>query len=359
LIDHDRPAHAPLAPGKLPPALLGHLLASYRSSDPSVLVGPGLGQDAAAIGIDGRVLVATTDPITFATRNAADHLVDVNANDLACLGATPRWLLVTALFRDGIDAAEVEAEFAALARASGRRGVTLIGGHSEIVPGLDRTILVGLMLGETTPERLVKPGAARPGDRLILTKGLAIEGTALLARELGDALTSQLGAEVVLRSASLLSDPGISIVADARAMCDAGGVTALHDPTEGGLATAAREIAVAAGCGVRIDRDAIPILPETRAIAAALGLDPLGMLASGSLLVAADRADAPRLVAAGRAAGIPTTEIGEVVPPDVGFILTERGGVRPLPEFEIDEVSRALIDAARACPARHDTGRIG
>ncbi|HEU5431734.1 MAG TPA: AIR synthase-related protein [Thermomicrobiales bacterium] len=349
---------APLAPGKLPPALLGRLLSSYLATDSSVIVGPGVGRDAAVIELDDRILVATTDPITFATRHAADHLVDVNANDLACLGATPRWLLATALFREGIGAAEIEAEFAALARASARRGVALVGGHSEIVAGLDRTILVGMMIGETTRARLVKPGGARPGDRLLLTKGLAIEGTALLARELGDCLTSALGPEVVQKSASLLIDPGISVVADALAMNEIGGVTALHDPTEGGLAMAAREIGVAAGCGIRIDREAAPILAETRAIAAALGLDPIGMLASGSLLVAASPEATPRLVAASRAAGVPATEIGEVVPAENGFILTEPGGERPLPHFETDEVSRALIEASRAC-APLDVGRTG
>ncbi|HET7093710.1 MAG TPA: AIR synthase-related protein [Thermomicrobiales bacterium] len=358
MTSHERSASAPLAPGKLPPALLGHLLASYRAIDPSVIVGPGVGRDAAVVEVDGRLLVVATDPITFATRHAADHLVDVNANDLACLGATPRWLLVTALFHEGIAAAEVEAEFAALARASARRGVSLVGGHSEIVAGLDRTILVGLMIGETTAAKLVKPGGARPGDRLILTKGLAIEGTALLARELADRLAPLIGAEVVQNSASLLADPGISIVADALTMCEVGGVTALHDPTEGGLAMAAREVGAAAGCGVRLDRAALPILPETHAIAAALGLDPIGMLASGSLLVAARPEAAPRLLAASRAAGVPATEIGEVVPADIGFILVEPDGVRPLPQFETDEVNRALIEAARA-GAVQALGRTG
>ncbi|HEU0115149.1 MAG TPA: AIR synthase-related protein [Thermomicrobiales bacterium] len=349
--------NAPLAPGKLPPALLGHLLASYLPPDPSVLVGPGVGRDAAVIDVDGRLLVVATDPITFASRHAADHLVDVNANDLACLGATPRWLLVTALFRDGIAAAEVEAEFAALARAAARRGLALVGGHSEIVAGLDRTILVGLMIGETTAAKLVTPGAARPGDRLLLTKGLAIEGTALLARELGDCLAPSLGASLIQKSAALLIDPGISIVPDALTMGETGGVTAFHDPTEGGLAMAARELGAAAGCGVRLDRDAIPILPETRAIAAALGLDPIGMLASGSLLVAAAPDAAPRLIAAGRVAGVPATDIGEVVPAEVGFILTEGGAPRPLPQFETDEANRALIEAA--ADAAQALGRTG
>ncbi len=121
---------APLPLGKLPAPLLGRLVEAHRVTDPSVLVGPGIGRDAAAIAVGGTVLVAKTDPITFATRSAAAYLVDVNANDLACLGATPRWLLVTALLPAGTTAADVERQFAALAVACARRGVSLVGGHT-------------------------------------------------------------------------------------------------------------------------------------------------------------------------------------------------------------------------------------
>ena len=139
MTNRERAAEAPLAPGKLPPALLGHLLSSYITPEASIIVGPGIGRDAAVIEMGDRILVATTDPITFAAIAAA-HLVNVNANDLACLGATPRWLLATALFREGATAAEIETEFSSLARAAPAR-IALVGGHTEIVAGLDRTIL--------------------------------------------------------------------------------------------------------------------------------------------------------------------------------------------------------------------------
>ena len=205
----------PLPVGKLPAALLGRLVAAHGSTDPAVLVGPGIGRDAAAIRLGDVVLVAKTDPITFATRSAAAYLVDVNANDLVCLGATPRWLLATALLPEGVTAPEVEEQFAELFAACARRGISLVGGHTEVTAGLDRTILVGLLLGETTEERLVRPGGARPGDRLLLTKGLALEGTALLANDLGERLGADIGKETVERAARLLAYPGISVVVDA------------------------------------------------------------------------------------------------------------------------------------------------
>src|SRR5215211_4002894 len=140
----------PLPAGKLPSWLLRKVLPG-SVGDRDVLVGPGLGRDAAAIAVGERVIVAKNDPITFASESGAAHLVEVNANDIACMGGVPRWLLVTALLPQGVTPADVLNQFAELREASRRRGVTLVGGHSEVMPGLERPILVGMMLGEATP----------------------------------------------------------------------------------------------------------------------------------------------------------------------------------------------------------------
>lgn len=345
----------PLPVGKLPPALLGRLLTSYAPDDPALIVGPGIGRDAAALAVGGTVLVAKTDPITFASRDAAAYLVEVNANDIACLGARPRWLLVTTLLAPGTTESEVEAQFAALTAACDRRGITLVGGHSEVTAGLDRTFLVGLMLGETTPGRLLRPGGAKAGDRLLLSKGLAVEGTALLANELGPELADLVGVEAVERARWLLVDPGISVVREAEALLDGGDPRALHDPTEGGLATAVRELAGASGCGALVAEESVPILPETQAICAALGLDPIGLLASGSLLVAAPPEAVAGLIDAAGAAGVALTEIGGLVPPEQGFTLSGPEGQRRLPEFDTDEASRAIAEARHRPTTTGDT----
>src|SRR5215211_3368838 len=282
----------PLPAGKLPSWLLRKVLPG-SVGDRDVLVGPGLGRDAAAIAVGERVIVAKNDPITFASESGAAHLVEVNANDVACMGATPRWLLVTALLPHGVSPADVLNQFAELRETCRHRSVELIGGHTEIVPGLARPILVGMMLGEASPQELIRPGQARPGDILLVTKGLAIEGTALLARERADELGQWIGEEFLAAAARLMDHPGISIVMEAEIARRSGAVTALHDPTEGGLPTAVRELATVSGAGVEIDAEAVPILAETRAVADALGIDPLGMLASGSLLIATRAEGAP------------------------------------------------------------------
>jgi hydrogenase expression/formation protein HypE len=328
--------------GKLPGQLLARLVATYATSDPTVVVGPGLGGDAAAIDVGATTLVVKSDPITFASESPARYLVDVNANDLACLGATPRWMMVTALLPEGTTEELVESHFRELRDACLQRSISLVGGHTEVTFGIVRPILVGVLIGEVEAGRLLRPGGARPGDRLLLTNAIAVEGTALVARELGDRLRDAVDPLIVERAANFLADPGISVAAEAIVLLDAGGITALHDPTEGGLATGVRELALAAGCAATIDRDAVPILPETAAIADALGLDPLGMLASGSLLAAADPEAVERLMTVSDTLGFGLTPIGEVTEQRSNFVLRANGLEHELPVYESDETTRAL-----------------
>ncbi|MBW3631459.1 MAG: hydrogenase expression protein [Chloroflexi bacterium] len=344
----------PLPTGKLPGWLL-HKVLPRASNDPSVLVGPGLGRDAAAIAIGDRVIVAKNDPITFASENGAAHLVEVNANDIVCMGATPRWLLVTALLPRGVTPADVLNQFAELRETCRQRSVELIGGHTEIVPGLERPILVGMMLGDASPDDLLTPGQARPGDVLLVTKSLAIEGTALLARERAAELRPRVGDEVIQAALNLLHDPGISIVAVAEIARRSGGITALHDPTEGGLATAVRELATVSRTGVEIDSTAVPILPETLAVAYALGVDPLGMLASGSLLIAARPESVAGIMRDIAAAGIPVSIVGSLTAASGDFSLVSDGMRQALPEFAVDEVARLLSNPSEPDADSADT----
>jgi hydrogenase expression/formation protein HypE len=332
---------ARLPVGKLPGQLLARLIGKYATTDARMIVGPGLGGDAAAIDLGATTLVVKSDPITFASESPARYLVDVNANDLACLGATPRWMMVTALLPEGTTEKLVESHFRELRDACLHRGISLVGGHTEITSGVGRPILVGVLIGEVEPERLLRPGGARAGDQLLLTRAIALEGTALIARELGDRLAA-VDPLLVERAADLLSDPGISVAPEAIALLEAGGVTALHDPTEGGLATGVRELASAAGCGATIDRASVPILPETEAIAGTLGLDPLGMLASGSLLATAEPGAVDQLLSISKTLGFRLTPIGEVTDQPGRFLLRENGVERDLPQYESDEITRVL-----------------
>jgi thiamin-phosphate kinase len=331
----------PLLPGKLPPALLAELLDSIATDDPRVRVGPRVGVDAAVIETGDRLLVVTSDPITFATEDLGWYAVQVNANDLAVMGATPRWFLATLLLPEGTTEAVVREIFASLQRACREREIQLVGGHTEVTTGLDRPIICGHMLGEAAPEELVRSDGARPGDRLLLTKAVPLEATALLARERrAELLTRGWSAEALDRAAAVLYDPGISIVREARLAAARRAATAMHDPTEGGLATGLRELAEASGAGLRVHQERIPVHPDGAALCAAFGLDLLGAIASGSLLLAVPLDRAPGLLAAYAREGIPCADIGEVTPADAGLRLENAAGERQLPLFARDEIAR-------------------
>lgn len=327
--------------GKLPLDLLSRLLAGIPQDDPRVVVGPRAGEDAALIDFGDRYLVAKTDPITFATDLIGWYVVQVNANDLAVMGATPRWLMATLLFPEGTQPDEVEEAFEQLVRASTELGITMVGGHTEVTYGLSRPLAVGAMLGEVEKGRQVLTSEARPGDSLVLTRGIAIEGTAILARESAQDLRNA-GVEqgVIDQAAGLLFAPGISVAADARIAVQAADVHAMHDPTEGGLATGLLELATAAGVGLTVDLDRIPILDECRTLCQALGLDPIGLIASGALLVALPPQDVPSLIEALAEEGIEAAEIGRVTAQKDGLKLRVGREDQTLPVFERDELAR-------------------
>jgi hydrogenase maturation factor len=228
-----------------------------------------------------------------------------------------------------------------VAEACAALGVSLIGGHTEVTAGLTHPIVAGTMLGEVAKDALVTTGGARPGDTLLLTKGVPLEGAAIIARERGEeAMRRGVPAEVVARARELLRRPGLSVVPEARLATAAARVHAMHDPTEGGLATACWELAEAAEAGVRLERERIPILPDGARLCEAFGLDPLGTIASGALLLAVAPADAAAVEAACRGAGITCAAIGAVTERRQGTTLVEGGRTRPLPTFPQDEITK-------------------
>lgn len=331
-----------LPAGKVPGQLLDRLLRTYRTSpDTSVVVDASYGFDAAAINIGGETLLVKSDPITFATADAATYLVAVNANDIACMGGIPRWMTVVALLPEGATTPEsVEQQFADLQLACEHEGVSLIGGHTEITTGIDRPLLIGTMLGTVGPTGFLKPGEAKAGHELWLTHSAGIEGTALLAHEKESELRAAVGEDIVAEAKSLLITPGISVSRDAQALLRTGVVTALHDPTEGGVATAIHEIAAASGLGATIDGEAIPVLACTHAITAHFGMNPLGLLSSGSLLIATT----PGAETLMNSAPVPVTRIGVLTDTPDGLTISTTGGIQNLPRFDSDEFTRAFVD---------------
>lgn len=334
-------SHLPV--GKLPPELLARFLSKAPILDPRVLQGPGVGLDCAILDLGETLLALKSDPITFATDEIGWYGVQVNANDIATSGARPRWFLVTLLLPEKAATAQLADQISdQIFRACQDMGVSVVGGHTEITYGIDRPIFVGTMIGEVPRDRLVTSRGARPGDRILLTKGVPIEATAILAREFPDRLRQFLTPAELHQAQNFLYDPGISVLQDALVAVDAGRVTAMHDPTEGGLATALWELAEASQRTLAVDPGKIPVPDLSGRICKTFDLDPLAAIASGALLLTAPHEDAPRIRRALDAQGILCTDIGSVEPGPVAVWQSTPLGRRPLPRPERDAIAKVF-----------------
>ncbi len=330
-----------LGSGKIPPELLGALLGQYTGRiDPALRLGPRLGTDAAVIQVDSsQFLVLAADPITFTTHRVGWYAVHVNANDVAVCGARPRWFLCTLLLPEGTEVSMVEEIFRELHTTCEALGISLVGGHTEVTAAVSQPTIAGTMAGVT--RHPIAADGARPGDVLLCTKGVAIEGTSILAVEFAPNLRQQIDMETLQRARSLATEPGISIVQEALAAAEAG-ASALHDVTEGGILTAAWELATASRCGVQVDLDAIPVLPETEQIARALRADPYRLLGSGCLLIACPPDRVHAIENAIREVGSTSTPIGRFL--ESGMLVKTTTGVEELTPCE-DELARLLANA--------------
>jgi hydrogenase expression/formation protein HypE len=335
-----------LKPGKLPPELLQRLLRSYTRADSRVIVGPAVGEDAAIIDMGDHYLIAKSDPITFATDAIGYYAVVVNANDIATRGGQPKWFLATLLLPERTTSvALVESIFAQIAEACQSFGIAVVGGHTEVTYGLDRPILSGHMLGEVDPAGLITTSGAQIGDVLLLTKGICVEGTAIIAREREAELRrGGVPEHIIQRAKHFLFEPGISVVRDAHIAIGAGRIHAMHDPTEGGLAMAVHELATAAQVGIMIEANQIPILEESALLCRAYGLDPLGTIASGALLIATPAEEALRIQQALQVNNIACAVIGRIVPPSEGVLFDDGSQVEPLPQFFSDEITKLFTE---------------
>lgn len=334
--------------GKLPAILLRGLLARLARfpghRDSGVVVGPGIGLDAAAIDVGRHYLIAKTDPITFVTEEIGTYALTINANDLATMGATPRWFLATLLLPpQTVTRRDVSRIFDQLQAGCRRLKVSLCGGHTEITPAVTRPVVVGCLLGECPKDRLITTAGAQVGDVILLTKGIPIEAVSILARERPDDFRRRYTPSFLARCRRYLFNPGLSVVDDATLALEAGGVHAMHDPTEGGLSAALYEVAEAAGVGIQVEEASIHVLPEGKRLCEDLGLNPLGAIASGALIICADPQRESAILSRLAGAGIAAARIGTVVPEREGVrMVGDKVQPRPVPKFRVDEIARVL-----------------
>jgi hydrogenase expression/formation protein HypE len=328
---------ARFAAGKIPPeALVRTVYTNLGRRDRRVLVGPGIGRDSAAVKQNGTVLVFTADPITGTPSHIGQHSVEINANDIATTGARPKWYLCTILLPIGTRETSLKEIAREIHNTANRLGITVVGGHTEATPGIDRPIISGFMIGETRG-RVLSAEDGRPGDRILLTKTAGLEGTAILARDKATLLNRKGVPGKLLKLARSYREQ-ISVVEEALLAAKLKGVHALHDPTEGGVLNGLWEMAEASGLGMEVWADEIPVAPATHVICMTLGLDPLKLMSSGTLLLAVEpsKRQAVQRVLRNGSSGL--SEVGKLTSRGKGRVLLRRGRRQPLRAVSQDEL---------------------
>lgn len=332
-----------LPAGKLPHRLLAQLLQELPTEHPRLLLGPRVGEDAAIIHFpSSHLLVAKSDPITFATDAIGHYAVNVCANDLAVTGATPLFFLPTILLPAGTADEETAARiFRQIGAACNELHITVAGGHTEVTHTVNQPVVAGTLLGSVAHGRQVSSAGCRPGDLLLLAGRVPVEGASIIARERREELLALGWQSVELdRAANYLYSPGISVVDPALAAAAAGLVSAMHDPTEGGVATAIGEMTDASGLGATVDLDAIEVDPTGAALCEAFRLDPLGVIASGALLAATPPENLSELLLTWAEIGWHGQVIGSFSAPGTKLIATRGERAVPFPRFPTDEITK-------------------
>jgi len=331
--------------GKASAELFEHvILRRLGASDPSILVGPQHGVDVGVVEVaDGVAMALSADPVfvvpAYGWERAAWFAVHILASDAATSGLPLRYMSVDLNLPPEITDDELTALWDAFSRTCDDLGIAVITGHTARYDGCAWPMVGGATCMALGPsDAFVTPTMARPGDRVVVTKGAAIEATALFAATFPDRLAEGVGHEVVKHADALFEE--MTVVPEARVAAAFGlrdrGVTSMHDATEGGVLGGLLEVAVASEVGMRIELDRIPVRPEVRAVCDHVGMDPYASISEGTLIATAvpDRADA--FVDALASAGIEAAVVGEITEPSNGRLLLSAGAETPLEHPGLD-----------------------
>jgi len=325
--------------GKLTPEWFeAIILARLGAPDDDVLVGPRHGVDVGVVRpAPGVAMALTTDPVfvvpAYGWERAAWFAVHILASDAATSGLPLRWMTVDLNLPAELDDEGLETFWEAYARACGDLGLAVVTGHTARYDGCNWPMVGGATCIALGPEdAYVTPTMASPGDAVVVTKGAAIEATALFAATFPVRLTAGLGEEVVVAADRLFD--AMTVVPEARLASSFGlrkaGVTAMHDATEGGVVGGLAELAAAACVGLRIDETAIPVRPEVRAVCDHVGIDPYASISEGTLIATVVPERAQEFVAALAVEGIEAAIVGEARPSEEGCVISAADGERPL-----------------------------
>jgi hydrogenase expression/formation protein HypE len=331
-----------LPPGKVPIDILKEVVfKNLGATRKEVTLGPKAGVDGAVLTLGNKSVIVSMDPITGAIERIGWLAVNVNANDIATFGVEPAFLFSCLLLPEGADKKMVETISTQMSDAAEELGIAIVGGHCDSTPKLVNPIVVGCVMGFTEKGHYVTAAGAKTGDKIILTKSAGIEGTAILASDRENELKQTLSTAELRKAKAFYRQ--ISVVKDALTACKTGGVNAMHDPTEGGVANGIHEMADAAGLGVTVFREKILVQPETAEICSYFEIDPLQLIGSGALLIAAETGKANDIIESLKQQSIQAAIIGEFTTDASQRLLTLKNGeTQALSRPTSDHLWRAL-----------------
>jgi hydrogenase expression/formation protein HypE len=328
--------------GKIPVDILKEVVfKNLGATRKEVTLGPTAGVDGAVLDLGNKSVIVSMDPITGAVEHIGWLAVNVNANDIATFGVEPAFLFTCLLLPEGADRSMVETISTQMSKAAAELGMAVVGGHCESTPKLANPIVVGCVMGFTEKGHYVTAAGAKAGNKLILTKSAGMEGTAILASDRATELKKALNAAEIKKAQDFYEK--ISVVKDALTAYRSGGVQAMHDPTEGGVAGGIHELADAAGLGIHVFQKKIRVESETAKICCHFDLDPLQLIGSGALLIAAETEKANHIIECLKRQQIHAAVIGEFLTDKTHRLLTAKNGeVQSLPRPASDHLWKAL-----------------
>ena len=303
--------------GKLPIDVLKPMLHSMAGN--SLVVSPDIGIDVGITRSRGKYLVSSSDPITGVVERIGWYAVNVSANDVATSGIMPDTLTIVALFPEGTKKTEIGKVMNDVNKTASSLGISVAGGHTEITPRLDRTIVIVTAIG--SGDNYVTSGDAKEFDSILLTKTAGIEGTSILAKL--QTVVKLLDPSAIKRAQNLINK--LSVIKEASSAFNTGKVHAMHDVTEGGVIGSVLEMSLASRLGFEIFGDLVPIDDSTNEICLKLKVDPLRLIGSGSLLIACLKGDTDAIIRELKSVKIRCTEVGSFLPNSRGRWLEFNG----------------------------------
>lgn len=324
--------------GKLPNDILEKIVFdNIKNKREEVLVGSGIGEDNAIVDFGEEVCVMSTDPITGATKDVGRLAIHISCNDVASSGAEPIGALLTILAPAGTSQEDIGRIMKEANEAARELNIEIMGGHTEITDAGNRVVISTTVIGKQKKKDMLDPSQVQPGDKVLITKYAAIEGTAILAKEREDFLKENISREELIEAQRL--GELVSVVKEGILLGEIG-VDYMHDITEGGILGAVWEGAMAVGKGIKIYQEQIPIKDISLKIADLLEINPYKLISSGSMLVIAKADKVKEIEEKLEKENIKISVIGEVI--EEGIFIERAGRIEKILSPEADELYRAL-----------------